>query len=429
MASVNLLKKATTKVTSSLINEAGLSFVSSSFLPFNFRSNVSEKVTTHHSLSQLPLKRTCLYDFHVANQGKMVPFAGFEMPVQYGNHSISASHIHTREHVSLFDVSHMLQTKVFGKDREKFMESLVVGDIQGLHSNQGILTLYTNDNGGIIDDLIVTKTEQEYLYVVSNSGCIDKDLAHVRSKLTKFQKQGGDVHLEILTDRGLVAVQGPGMMQILQPLVDCDLSQLTFMTSTITKVCNVSDCRVTRCGYTGEDGVEISVPTNKAVDVVKEILASKEDDVKLAGLGARDTLRLEAGLCLYGNDIDEKTTPIEAGLAWTIGKQRRETGDFPGASIILKQLKDKPLKRRVGLVSSGAPARGHTSVLDQNGNRIGEVTSGGPSPCLKKNIAMAYVQSEHAKLGTKLQCEVRNKQIPAEVVKMPFVPAKYFTKK
>uniref|UniRef100_A0A3Q3X7N5 Aminomethyltransferase, mitochondrial n=1 Tax=Mola mola TaxID=94237 RepID=A0A3Q3X7N5_MOLML len=348
------------------------------------------------------LKKTPLFDFHRERGGKMVDFAGWSMPVQYKDSHI-ASHMHTREHCSVFDVSHMLQTKVHGKDRVKFMESLVVADIAELKDNQ---------------------TDQGYLYVVSNAGCADKDSAHMKARLAEFKAAGFDVDLEFL-DEALIALQGPSMAQVLQEGLKDDLSKLAFMTSTLATVFGVPGCRVTRCGYTGEDGVEISMPQSRVVELTEKLLASSE--VKLAGLGARDSLRLEAGLCLYGNDIDETTTPVEATLVWTIGKRRRQTKDFPGAHIIVPQIKAKTARKRVGLVSSGPPVRQHTPILTPDGKVIGEVTSGCPSPCLKMNVAMGYLDAAFAKNGTPIQVEVRKKSVPATVSKMPFVPTKYYS--
>ncbi|XP_064117076.1 aminomethyltransferase, mitochondrial-like isoform X2 [Macrobrachium nipponense] len=321
------------------------------------------------------LEKTVLHDYHVDQGGKMVEFAGYSMPVQYGKVGIATSHNQVRNHCGMFDVSHMLQSRVHGRDRVKFVESLIVGDIEGLPDNSGTLSLFTNDQGGIIDDLICSKTDLGYLYVVSNAGCKEKDLAHMKQQLASFKAAGGDVELEIIEDHGLVAVQGPEAAKILQ-----------------------------------------------AVELCETLFAS---GVHLAGLGARDSLRLEAGLCLYGNDIDDTTTPIEAGLAWTIGKRRRQTADFPGAEIILKQLKDKPKRRRVGLTCTGPPPRSHCPVLDGDGNQVGEVTSGCPAPSLGKNVAMAYVPANLAKAGTNLTVQVRKKNIPAVVTKMPFVKCNY----
>uniref|UniRef100_A0A6M2CJK3 Aminomethyltransferase n=1 Tax=Rhipicephalus microplus TaxID=6941 RepID=A0A6M2CJK3_RHIMP len=304
------------------------------------------------------LQRTALYDFHVKHGGKMVPFAGYAMPVQYSNLSLSASHLHTRRHASLFDVSHMLQSKVHGPDRVRFVESLVVSDIEGLAEDLGTLTVYTNEKGGIIDDLIVNKTK-DWLYVVSNAGCRDKDLAHVKAKLADFQAAGHQATLELMDSWSLLAIQGPAAAELLQPLVDCTLASLHFMRGATVTLAGIPGCRLTRCGYTGEDGFELSVPSTEVTDLAEELLSSSKGRLQLAGLGARDSLRIEAGLCLYGQDIDEDTTPVEAGLAFTIGKRRRHLADFPGAPVILEQLKQKPSRRRVGLVatSAGPPAR------------------------------------------------------------------------
>ncbi|XP_069796015.1 aminomethyltransferase, mitochondrial isoform X2 [Narcine bancroftii] len=355
----------------------------------------------------------------------MVDFAGWNMPVQYKDSHIN-SHLHTRQHCSLFDVSHMLQSKVTGKDRVMFMESLIVGDIAELKDNQGTLSLFTNDKGGIMDDLIVTRTSDGHLYIVSNAGCADKDSAHMKEQLAKFKAAGKEADVEFL-EAGLIALQGPSAARVLQEGVSDDLHKLPFMWSAVMTVFGVQGCRVTRCGYTGEDGFEISVPIQSTVELAKSLL--KNSEVKLAGLGARDSLRLEAGLCLYGNDIDETTTPVEASLLWTIGKRRRAAADFPGAEIILRQIKEKTRRKRVGLTSAGPPVRQHTPILNLDGKVIGEVTSGCPSPCLKQNIAMGYVESEYSKLGTPIKVEVRKKMVDAVVTKMPFVSTKYYAVK
>lgn len=355
----------------------------------------------------------------------MVPFAGWSLPVQYGRGHLE-SHLHTRRHCSLFDVSHMLQTRVYGRDRVRFMESLVVGDIAELRPGQGTLTLLTNERGGIVDDLIVTNTAEEHLYVVSNAGCADKDRAVMEGRAAELRAAGGDVHLEV-SDNALLALQGPSMAQVLQSGLPDDLSKLTFMTSTATTVFGVPGCRVTRCGYTGEDGVEISVPAGRAVELAERLLGCPE--VWPAGLAARDSLRLEAGLCLYGSDIDESTTPVEAGLLWTLGKRRRTAMDFPGAAVIMEQVKEKPKRKRVGLTSVGPPLRPPAAILGPEGTPVGTVTSGCPSPSLGKNIAMGYVQAALSRPGTTLSVEVRKKQHPALVTKMPFVPTHYYMAK
>uniref|UniRef100_A0A2K6MH08 Aminomethyltransferase n=1 Tax=Rhinopithecus bieti TaxID=61621 RepID=A0A2K6MH08_RHIBE len=350
------------------------------------------------SCAQDVLRRTPLYDFHLAHGGKMVAFAGWSLPVQYRD-SHTDSHLHTRQHCSLFDVSHMLQ---------------------------GTLSLFTNEAGGILDDLIVTNTSEGHLYVVSNAGCWEKDLALMQDKVRELQNQGRDVGLEVL-DNALLALQGPTAAQVLQASVADDLKKLPFMTSAVMEVFGVSGCRVTRCGYTGEDGVEISVPAAGAVHLATALL--KNPEVKLAGLAARDSLRLEAGLCLYGNDIDEHTTPVEGSLSWTLGKRRQAAMDFPGAKVIVPQLKGKVQRRRVGLMCEGAPMRAHSPILNMEGTKIGTVTSGCPSPSLKKNVAMGYVPCEYSRPGTMLLVEVRRKQQMAVVSKMPFVPTNYYTLK
>ncbi|XP_037706672.1 aminomethyltransferase, mitochondrial [Choloepus didactylus] len=377
------------------------------------------------SCAQDSLCRTPLYDFHLDHRGKMVAFAGWSLPVQYRD-SHTESHLYTRRHCSLFDVSHMLQTNIFGSDRVKLMESLVVGDIAELKSNQGTLSLFTNEAGGILDDLIVTNTSEGHLYVVSNAGCRDKDLALMQDKVRELQSMGSDVGLEIV-DNALLALQGPTASQVLQAGVADDLRKLPFMTSAVMEVFGVSGCRVTRCGYTGEDGMEISVPAVEAVRLATALLENPE--VKLAGLAARDSLRLEAGLCLYGTDIDEHTTPVEGSLSWTLGKRRRAAMDFPGATVIVPQLKGRVQRRRVGLICEGAPVRAHSPILSTEGTVIGTVTSGCPSPSLKKNVAMGYVPCEYSKPGTLLLVEVRRKQQAAVVTKMPFVPTNYYTVK
>uniref|UniRef100_A0A8C6BQM4 Aminomethyltransferase n=1 Tax=Monodon monoceros TaxID=40151 RepID=A0A8C6BQM4_MONMO len=350
------------------------------------------------SSAQDVLRRTPLYDFHLAHGGKMVAFAGWNLPVQYRDSHVD-SHLHTRRHCSLFDVSHMLQ---------------------------GTLSLFTNEAGGILDDLIVTNTSEGHLYVVSNAGCWEKDLTLMQDKVRELQNMGNDVGLEVM-DNALLALQGPTAAQVLQAGVADDLRKLPFMTSAVMEVFGVSGCRVTRCGYTGEDGVEISVLAAEAVRLATALLENPE--VKLAGLAARDSLRLEAGLCLYGNDIDEHTTPVEGSLSWTLGKRRRAAMDFPGASVIVPQLKGKVQRRRVGLMCEGAPVRAHNPILSTEGTVLGAVTSGCPSPCLKKNVAMGYVPCEYSRPGTLLLVEVRRKQQMAMVSKMPFVPTNYYTLK
>lgn len=356
----------------------------------------------------------------------MVPFAGYAMPVQY-KMGITDSVHHTRNSVSLFDVSHMLQFHVTGPNAADFMERVVVGDIHGLKPGQSILSLLTNKKGGIIDDCIVNKTKESYIYVVSNAGNTEKDSTHLRQHLEDFKTGGASI--EFQQERSLIALQGPKMPSVLQAGLVDNLEKLYFMNSVHTPVFSIPECRVSRCGYTGEDGVEISVPSQRVVELVERLLEQPVPSggrVELAGLGTRDTLRLEAGLCLYGNDISEETSPIEAGLTWCIGQRRRKEAGFLGADVILPQIPGKTENVRVGLTSSGPPARPETIVLSQKSEEVGWITSGGPSPTLKKNIAMAYVPRSYAKVGSVLLLKVRKNLVEATVTKMPFVPTRYY---
>lgn len=373
-----------------------------------------------------PLKKTALHDFHVENGGKMVPFAGWSMPIQYKD-SIMESTVNCRENGSLFDVSHMCGLSLKGKDCIPFLEKLVIADVAGLDPGTGTLTVFTNEKGGAIDDSVIAKVSDGHMYLVVNAGCRDKDLAHIEEHMKAYASKGGDVSWQIHDDRSLLALQGPVAAAVLQHLTKGeDLSKMYFGNFKVLDINRVS-CFLTRTGYTGEDGFEISVPSEHAVDLAKAILERSEGKVRLTGLGARDSLRLEAGLCLYGNDMNEHITPVEAGLTWAIGKRRRAEGGFLGDEVILKQIEEGPKIRRVGLVSSGPPARSHSEIQDDNGlENIGEITSGGFSPCLKKNIAMGYVKSGLHKAGTNVKISVRGKSYEGVVTKMPFVPTKYY---
>lgn len=347
----------------------------------------------------------------------MVPFAGYSMPIQYKD-SIMDSTQHCRTNGSIFDVSHMCGLTLKGKDVVPFLEKLVVADVAGLKDGSGTLSCMTNERGGIIDDTIVTRVTATELYVVVNAGCRDKDLAHIGKHLAEAKKNGMDVSMHVHDERGLLAVQGPAAVEAMQKLVKDDLSKLYFSQFRKMDVAGAS-CFVTRTGYTGEDGFELSIPNDKLLAVTEALL--KNPRMRLCGLGARDSLRLEAGLCLYGNDLNEDITPVEAGLAWCVGKRRREKFDFIGGDVVKKQLAEGVTKRRVGLINTGAPARAHADLVNAEGKKVGEVTSGGFSPCLKKNIAMGYVDKGFDKAGTKLKVVVRGKSADAEVTKMPFV--------
>ncbi|KAJ1661136.1 hypothetical protein IWQ61_000006 [Dispira simplex] len=394
------------------------------------------KTTTPDGQYQTPL-----YDFHVSHGGRMVPYAGYSMPVQYEGLGILASHQHTRQAASLFDVSHMLQVRFTGKDRVRFLESLVVADLENLAAGQMTLSVLTSDQGGIIDDTVITNQPRWFeseegdgaLYMVLNAGCASKDFAHLQKHLQLAQQQQGwEVKLELLTDYALLALQGPQAAWVMQSLVNESevdaIGQLKFMHSRMVTLKDGSEVHLARCGYTGEDGFEISVPTARAVPLAQRLL--EDEAVKLAGLGARDSLRLEAGLCLYGHELSEDITPVEAGLTWIIGKRRRQSvkeAGFPGAQTILEQIKTGPPHRRVGITFKGAPARENSVLYDENENEIGKVTSGIPSPTTPgHNIAMGYVLNGYHKKGTSLLVGVRRKKYPAQVVKLPFVPANYF---
>jgi aminomethyltransferase len=295
------------------------------------------------------------------------------------------------------------------------MERLVPGNIEGLAPGNARYTVLTAPDGGILDDLIVTQAG-DYLFTVVNAGCRDQDLAHIRSRL-----EPGHRVVE-LADRALLALQGPEAATVLVRMAPA-CAGLKFMQSAETEVSGLK-CRVSRLGYTGEDGFEISVPVDHAAKLARTLLAAPE--VLPIGLGARDSLRLEAGLCLYGHDIDTTTSPIEAGLQWTIAKRRREQGGFPGAEVIQAQLRDGPKRKLVGILPEGkAPAREHTEIQDSAGRRVGEVTSGGFGPTVGGPIAMGYVETAFAEPGTALALIVRGKLLPAKVAPLPFVPHRY----
>lgn len=321
--------------------------------------------TRSYSTRTVEHRKTKLYDFHVQLKGKMVPYGGYWLPVSYGNEGIAASHLHTRQRCSVFDVSHMMQTEVRGRDRLPFLENVTTADLINLRDNTATLSVFTDSiTGGILDDLIITKTSLGYYHLVSNAARRFQDQKLLQEAQAAMRAKGKDVELRFLDsdEQALLAVQGPDTAKILQPLVDVDLSRLYFMASTMATVAGVSGCRITRCGYTGEDGVEISLPGSQATEVAEMLLSSEVAPVKPAGLGARDSLRLEAGLCLYGNDIDHTTTPVEAGLSWLVAKRRRTTADFPGATVIIDQLRNGPRRKRVGLKSRGPSARSGATV-------------------------------------------------------------------
>ncbi len=360
------------------------------------------------------LGHTPLHDLHVELDARMVPFAGYDMPLRYPTR-ILAEHLHARAGAALFDVSHMGQIELHGADAAAALEALVPGDIVGLAPGAMLYTLFTDDAGGILDDLMVVNAGDHLLLIV-NAARKGDDLAHLGAGLS-------GVTAEMYFDRALLALQGPAAAEALaRHAPDC--ARLRFMTAAEMPVAGVA-CFVSRSGYTGEDGFEISVSTADAEAVARRLLA--EPEVAPAGLGARDTLRLEAGLCLYGHDIDAGTTPVEAGLAWTVAERRRREGGFPGAEVILGQLRDGIARKRVGLVPEGeVPAREHAAVVDEAGEPIGEVTSGGFAPTLGRPVAMAYVKAAFARPGTAVGLVVHGKTLAARVARMPFVPRRYF---
>ncbi|KAK0104561.1 Aminomethyltransferase, mitochondrial [Cadophora gregata] len=403
--------------------------------------------STRHSSSSPSndsLRKTPLYDLHLAHGGKMVPFGGFHMPVQYTSLSVSASHHFTRSHASLFDVSHMVQHRFSGPGVNAFLERITPAGIAGLETHKSTLsTLLWPVTGGIVDDTILTRLGPELFYVVTNAGCREKDLPYFKEQLEAFQSEGGaKVEWEVLEGWGLVALQGPLSASILGRLMveptENELKEMYFGSSKFIKIKLLngeisSPLLVSRGGYTGEDGFEISIPESEAVIVTETLLQSAgPEQLQLAGLGARDSLRLEAGMCLYGHDLDDSTTPVEAALSWIIGKDRRESGGFHGSDIILGQLKPKSKggagveRRRIGLIVEGAPAREGAEIVNEKGEKIGNITSGCPSPTLGKNVAMGYIKDGLHKSGTDVEVVVRGKKRKAKVTKMPFVPSRYW---
>jgi aminomethyltransferase len=359
-------------------------------------------------------RRTPLYDLHLELAGKLVDFAGWSLPVQYPA-GIMAEHRHCRTAAALFDVSHMCQALIRGPGAAQAFERLVPGDLAGLAEGDLRYTVFTNEHGGILDDLIVGSV-REGLFLVANAARRQVDLDHMRQALEPAHR------VEELDDRALLAVQGPRAGDVLRRLCPGS-SELAFMQNATATIAGIV-CRISRCGYTGEDGFEISVAAGKAETLARRLL--EQPEVAPAGLGARDSLRLEAALCLYGHELGPATTPVEAGLPWTIGRRRRSAGDFPGADIILRQLKDGPERKLVGIRPEGrAPAREGTLIEDSSGEPSGEVTSGGFGPTVGAPIALGYVRAQHAAPGTPLQLSIRGKPHPARVVALPFVPHRY----
>jgi aminomethyltransferase len=365
------------------------------------------------------LQRTPLHALHVSLGGKMVPFAGYEMPVSYPA-GIVAEHRHCREAAVLFDVSHMGQVRLLGADAAAALETLVPVDVVGLDVGKQRYTLFTNDAGGVLDDLMVTRRADDLLLVV-NAGCKAADIAHLRATIASR------CGIEPMPPQALVAREGPAAGAVMARLAP-SLAKPTFMSGAAATIAGVA-CFATRSGYTGEDGFEISCVGSDAEALARALLA--EPEVMPAGLGARDTLRLEAGLCLYGHDIDTTTTPVEAALTWAIQKVRRpggaRAGGYPGAATIEQQLAKGSARKRVGLLGlERAPVREASPIVDDAGVTIGRVTSGTIGPTVGKPVALAYVPTPLASPGTRLDADVRGRRQPMQVAALPFTPHRYF---
>lgn len=364
-------------------------------------------------------RQTPLYALHQELGARIVPFAGYAMPVQYRK-GIIAEHHHCRNAAGLFDVSHMGQISLSGPDAALALESLVPVDVAGLSVGQQRYAFFTAPNGGLLDDLMITRRPDDYLLVV-NASCKDADLRHLQTHI------GQRCSVNALPDLALIALQGPQAASVLARL-NPEVNRLVFMTGARISLMG-TDCFITRSGYTGEDGFEISAPARQIESLARALLAFPE--VQPVGLGARDTLRLEAGLCLYGHDITPNTTPIEAGLGWAIQKVRRPGGEraggYPGADAIQSQLASGVSNKRIGLVGlERVPVREGSPLIDAQGHQLGVVTSGTLAPTANQPIAMAYLPTHHAMANHEVFAEVRGKRYPMRVTPMPFVPQRYY---
>ncbi len=373
------------------------------------------------------LLKTPFYDLHLENGAKMVPFAGYSMPLQY-KMGIRQEHLYCRSHVGLFDVSHMGQVELIADDYDtaaQALEAIVPADVVKLKPGHLRYSVIMNGSGGIEDDLIIThriqKDGRSVVGLVINAARKSHDIALISAHMPEV------VEVKTLEDRALLALQGPLAEEVISVWCE-DAVGMPYMSEIDTKFFDVP-CRVSRCGYTGEDGFELSLPNDQADRVMKMLLSYPE--VQLIGLGARDSLRLEAGFCLYGHDIDDTISFIEADLGWIMNKRRRQQANFLGAERILEELENGPAKRRVGLLpqGSGAPAREGALLFDDEGIQIGVITSGGFGPNVNSPVAMGYVASQFSKLGTIIHVEVRGKRTPWQVTDLPFVPYKTFKAK
>jgi aminomethyltransferase len=362
---------------------------------------------------------TPLHDLHIELGARMVAFAGYAMPLQYRD-GIIAEHTHTRMHAGLFDVSHMGQIRVSGNAAARVLEALIPSDVVALPPGRQCYSFFTNDTGGVLDDLIIANTGDGFLLIV-NAARKAKDLEHLQAHLPRAA-----CSVEPLERRALLALQGPSAARVAGAIAP-ELPALPFMSTARATVGGIR-CEVSRSGYTGEDGFEISVAAADAVSLARMLLSHPE--VAPAGLGARDSLRLEAGLCLYGQDLDASTTPVEAGLAWTLPRARRTGGEraggYPGADVIARQLAHGVARQRVGLEpDSRVPVRAGSELSDEDGRVVGAVTSGGFGPTVGRPIAMGYVQTPHGEAGSRLTATVRGKPISVRVTRLPFVARRY----
>ncbi|WP_314385738.1 glycine cleavage system aminomethyltransferase GcvT [Pseudomonas brenneri] len=372
-------------------------------------------------MSTETLLKTPLHALHLELGARMVPFAGYDMPVQYPL-GVMKEHLHTRDQAGLFDVSHMGQIRLTGANAAKALETLVPVDIIDLPVGMQRYAMFTNEQGGILDDLMVANLGNDELFLVVNAACKDQDLAHLRQHI------GEQCQIEpLFEERALLALQGPAAVKVLARLAP-EATKMTFMQFTPLRLLGV-ECYVSRSGYTGEDGFEISVPAASAESLARSLLA--ETEVEAIGLGARDSLRLEAGLCLYGHDMNTETTPIEASLLWAISKVRRadgaRAGGFPGADRIFTQQQTGISRKRVGLLpQERTPVREGAEIVDEHGTVIGTVCSGGFGPSLGGPLAMGYLDMAFTALDSEVSALVRGKKVPLRVSKMPFVPQRYY---
>jgi len=367
------------------------------------------------------LAKTPLHALHIELGARMVPFAGYDMPVQYPL-GVMKEHLHTREAAGLFDVSHMGQILLRGENAARALETLVPVDIIDLPVGMQRYAMFTDAQGGILDDLMVANLGDDTLYLVVNAACKDQDLAHLKKHI------GEQCQIESLfEERALLALQGPKAAEVLARLAP-EVSKMTFMQVARVRLLG-NECIVSRSGYTGEDGFEISVAVDQAEALARSLLA--EAEVEAIGLGARDSLRLEAGLCLYGHDMSSATTPIEAGLLWAISKVRRtdgeRAGNFPGAERVFEQQQKGVARKRVGLLpQERVPVREGAEIVDADGTVIGQVSSGGFGPTLGAPVAMGYVNASHTAIDSDVWAVVRGKRVAMKVAKTPFVPQRYY---